>query len=183
MNMLKKRSTAVGVLVAVFLLGTLFGTHRSLSSIRKDTQEAFYVGVDDSGYGIQTNLKLRVEYARNLCKIASRYDAAEETQAVEDACTDLESAQTADEKYAANNALTGAVTDLSDTLAAQSLSDEDESYRKSLTADLSSYEMRIDKLATAYNTEVRTFNDDILGSIPGGVIGKLTGVRELEAYA
>jgi hypothetical protein len=183
MNMLKKRSTAVGVLVAVFLLGTLFGTHRSLSGIRKDTQEAFYVGVDDSGYGIQTNLKLRVEYARNLCKIASRYDAAEAQKAVEDACTALESAQTAEEKYAANNALTGAVTDLSDTLAAQSLSDEDEGYRKSLTADLSSYEMRIDKLATAYNTEVRTFNDDILGSIPGGMIGKLTGVRELEAYA
>jgi hypothetical protein len=102
---------------------------------------------------------------------------------VEDACTALESAQTADDKYAANNALTGAVTDLSDTLAAQSLSDEDESYRKSLTADLSSYEMRIDKLATAYNTEVRTFNDDILGSVPGGMIGKLTGVRELEVYS
>jgi hypothetical protein len=43
--------------------------------------------------------------------------------------------------------------------------------------------MRIDKLATAYNTEVRTFNDDILGSVPGGMIGKLTGVRELEVYS
>jgi hypothetical protein len=183
MKLLKQQSFAVGVLVAVFLLGTLFGTHRSLSSIRKDTQEAFYVGVDDSGYGIQTNLKLRVEYARNLCKIASRYDASAEQQAVEDACAALESAETADAKYAANNALTGAVTELSDTLAAQSLSEEDESYRKSLTTDLSSYEMRIDKLASAYNSAVRTFNDDILESVPGGMIGRLTGVTELEVYS
>jgi hypothetical protein len=43
--------------------------------------------------------------------------------------------------------------------------------------------MRIDKLASAYNSAVRTFNDDILESIPGGMIGRLTGVTELEVYS
>ena len=66
---LKKKSTAIAVLALVFLAGTLFGTHRSLSHLRSQTQEAFYEGTDASGYGIATNLKLRVEYARNLCMI------------------------------------------------------------------------------------------------------------------
>ena len=94
--MLKKRAAAGAVLAAVLIFGTLFGSYRSLSGLQKDAAGAFYVGVDDSGYGIATNLDLRVEYARNLCKIAADYDAAAEVQAVEQACTALEEAKAFD---------------------------------------------------------------------------------------
>ena len=72
---------------------------------------------------------------------------------------------------------------LSLRLQKQSLSQTDEDYRKSLTADIASYEMRIDKLATAFNAEARTFNEDILGGFPAHFFGALTGVDEVEEYA
>ena len=181
--MLKKRGTACGVLAVVLLLGTLFGTWRSLTGLQRDTREYFYTGVDESGYGIATNLDLRVEYARNLCKIASKYDAGAETGAVESACAALEDAEGFAAKYDANNDLAGAVDALSLKLQDQALSQEDEDYRKSLTADIASYEMKIDKLATPFNQEVRSFNQDALGSFPGGILGRLTGVKELEEFA
>lgn len=180
---MKKRGTAWVVLALVLVLGTVFGTWRSLSGLRHTAQENFYTGVDGSGYGISTNLDLRVEYARNLCKIAAKYDAAEATEAVESACLALEDAGDFSEKYDANNLLTGAVESLSQTLSGQTLTQEDEDYRKSLTADIASYEMKIDKLATPFNQEVRSFNQDALGSFPGGLLGRLTGIHELEEYA
>lgn len=60
--------------------------------------------------------------------------------------------------------------------------EEDEGYRKELTADIASYEMRIDKLAASYNSEVRSFNNDIMAGIPAGPLGRLTGISLLEEY-
>ncbi len=179
---MKKYSTAITVLVAVVVLGTLFGTHRSLSGLRKDAAEAFYQGADGSGYGISTNLDLRVEYARNFCKIAARYDAAAEISQVEAACEALEAADRFDDLYDANNRLTDAVNALSLQLEQQTLSESDERYRKSLTADLASYEMRIDKLASDFNAEVRSFNR-YLDSFPAGILGRLVGIGNLEEYS
>ncbi len=180
---MKNRGAAYGVLAAVLVLGTLFGTWRSLSGARRDYGEDFYVGADGSGYGIATNLDLRVEYARNLCKIASDYDAEAEIRTVEEACTQLEAAEDFGGKYDANNALTGAVETLDRTLQSRSLTQEDEGYRKSLTADIASYEMKIDKLASDFNAGVRQFNDDILGGFPARLLGAVTGVAELEEYS
>lgn len=181
--MLKKRGTAWAVLAVVLVAGTLLGSLRSLSGLKRDITEAFYQGVDGSGYGIATNLNLRVEYARNLCKIAADYDAAAERAAVEQACSRLEAADSFDEKYDANNALTDAVDTLSLRLEKQKLSREDEAYRRSLTADIASYEMKIDKLAADFNSAVREFNTDILDGFPAGIFGMLTGVDEVEEYA
>ena len=180
---MKKRGTAYGVLAAVLVLGTLFGTFRSLTSERRSASEAFYVGVDGSGYGISTNLDLRVEYARNLCKIAARYDASAETEQVEQACSDLEAAEGFSEKYDANTALTDAVDTLDQKLQSLSLSQEDDEFRQSLTADIASYEMKIDKLATDFNAGARQFNDHVLGGFPAELFGALTGVEEVEEYA
>lgn len=180
---MKKRGTACAVLAVVLVFGTLFGSWRSLTVERGTCSEAFYVGVDNSGYGIATNLDLRVDYARNLCKIAADYDAAEATAAVEQACAELEAAEDFDQKYDANNALTDAVDTLSRKLQGLPQSQEDEDFRKELTADIASYEMKIDKLATDFNAGVRQFNGDVLGGFPAKFIGALTGIQELEEYA
>ncbi len=181
--MMKKPAAAWAVLAAILVLGTVFGSWRSLTGQRRAVTEAFYKGTDGSGYGIATNLDLRVEYARNLCKIAGDYDAAEQLQAVEDACRELEDEEDFDDKYEANNALTAAVEALDRTLRQQSLSQEDEDFRKSLTADIASYEMRIDKLAASFNAQARRFNQQVLGSFPAKLFGELTDVEEVEEYA
>lgn len=180
---MKKRGAAYAVLAAVLIFGTVFGSWRSLTAERRDASEAFYVGADRSGYGISTNLDLRVEYARNLCKIAAGYNAAGEIAAVEDACAELETADGFEETYDVNNALTDAVDALSLKLQRIGLSGEDESYRKSLTADIASYEMKIDKLASDFNAGVRRFNDHVLSGFPAKLFGALTGVDEVEEYA
>lgn len=178
---MKKRSTAWAILVAVLVLGTIFGTWRSVAGLSRGLTEAFYRGVDGSGYGIATNLDLRVEYARNLCKIAAGYDADAEVRAVEDACAHLEDVKGFADKYDANNTLTDAVDALDIALQRQNLSAEDEGYRKSLTADIASFEMRIDKLASAFNAEVRQKQGSVSGF--ARLIGNLTGVGGLEEYA
>lgn len=181
--MMKKTGTAVIVLIAALVLGTLFGTHRSLNDERNNAAMVFFYGADGSGYSISSNLDLRIEYARNLCKVAADYDAAAEVSAVSDACYALEASEAADEKFDCNNDLSDAVSALSLRLEKQPLSQEDESHRKSLTADIASFDMRIDKLASSYNSAVRMFNDDMLGAFPGGPLGRLLGVEPLEEYA
>lgn len=179
MEILKKRQTAILVLIFVIVLGIFLGTRRSFSSLRSSTEEAFYEGTDGSGYGIATNLKLRVEYARNLIKISDGWGCDAEADALEIACQNLENAETADEKFDANTALTSSVTDLSDALTAAGVSGEDESERASLTADIESYEMRIDKLAVSYNAAVRSYNH----KRSANPIAVLVGVKKLEEYA
>lgn len=181
--MMKKPAAAWAVLAAILIFGTVFGSWRSLTGQRRAVTEAFYNGTDGSGYGIATNLDLRVEYARNLCKIAGDYDVAPQCQAVEKACRELETEEDFDDKYEANQALGAAVEALDRALQQKSLSQEDESFRKSLTADLSSYEMRIDKLASDFNSQARRFNQQVLGSFPAKLFGELTDVEEVEEYA
>jgi hypothetical protein len=180
---MKKRSTAWVILTLAVVLGALFGTHRSLSSLRQDTAEAFYVGVDGDNYGISGRLDAKLESARNLCKIAGKYNVAAEEKAVEDACMELEKAQGIHDKYAADAALNDAVDSLSRAMAQQDLTDEDEGYRTSLTANVTSYTLQINKLATDYNAQVRQFNSDVFGGFPAKILGTITGIHELEEYA
>ena len=49
---MKNRSVACGVLALVLVFGTVFGTWRILTGLRRDASEAFYTGVDGSGYGL-----------------------------------------------------------------------------------------------------------------------------------
>ncbi len=181
--LLRSRPLAWGILAAVLVLGTLFGTGRSVTALRQEVTEAFYVGTDQSGYGVATNLSLRIEYARNLCKIAADYDTDAERAAVEAACVALESAESFSEKYDANTALTDAVDTLDRRLQQLELTQEDESYRKSLTADIDSYQMKLDKLAVSFNSSVRSFNQDILGSFPVNVLRIPAGLEEVEEYS
>jgi hypothetical protein len=180
---MKNRGTAWVVLALVVVLGALFGTHRSLSALRQDAAEVFYVGTDGDNYGISGRLDAQREAAQNLCKIAAKYDVAAEEAAVENACMELETAQTAHEKYTADAALTSAVDALSQAMSQQALTDEDEGYRTSLTAKVTSYTLQITKLAADYNTQVRQFNSDIFGGFPAKFLGTITGIHELEEYA
>lgn len=180
--MLKKRSTAMAILAAVLVLGTLFGTHRSLSGKQAEVVESFYHGTGGDDYGIQNKLEQRSDKAKNLVKIAANYDVEDARQAVNDACTELDQAKSAGDCYAANEALTEAAEVLSQALIQAGLTAEDENYRSGLMADLNSYQLQLERLAGDYNAEVREFNQDILGGFPAGLLGGITGIREVEAF-
>ena len=180
--MLKKRGTAIVILIAVAVLGILFGTHRSLNHLRHEAREVSYQGAEGDGYGIDNKLHQRSDKAADLCKVAARYALESETEAVREAITALDSAKNAGEACEANRALTAAVDTLSAGLELAALSEEDAAYRVSLTADLTSYELQLERLAEDYNQKARAFNR-ILDSFPAGILARITGLHTLEEFA
>lgn len=181
--MLKKRGTAVLILAAVLVLGTVFGTNRSLSQLRGKAENVFYEGMEHDGYGIQNKLEQRTDKAKNLCKLAAGYDVAGERDALLDAADALMDASNAEEKFWANAALTDAADALNAALQKCELSEEDQGYVNGIMADLASYELQLERLKEDYNTQVREFNDDVLGAFPANVLKALTGIHELEEFA
>ena len=181
--MLKKRSTALIILVLVVIAGTLFGTHRSLSQARSQVAAIYLSGTENDGYGIDNKLDQRRDKANDLCKIAAKYDAEAEIAAVKEAISAINEAENASEACAADLALTEACDALDAKLQSLSLSEEDEGYRVSLMADLSSYSLQLQRLAADYNSAAADFNDNTLGIFPANLLGPLTGVREVEAFS
>ncbi len=179
---LENRPLALVLAACAIVLGTLFGTHRSVAQQAKKVEQQYASGVLYEGYSIAGDLADRMEYAQNLTKIAQRYDCADAADAVTQAIHALDAAKGAGGQYDANFELTGAVEALNGALLSAGLSEQDERYRSEYYRNFTSCNDTISREAAAYNALVDSFNSEILGAFPTGTLAKLTGVRELEAF-
>lgn len=179
-ELLKNRKVAVGVTIAVVLLSTLLGSHRSLLAAAYPVERYFIEGED--GYSIQRDLDTRVGLANNLMVVAGRYLSAEEAAMAElrDAITALEQAGSIKEKSAANQQLTAATEQVYLMLDDYPLSNSDESYRMQIRTDLASCNQTISH--DAYNEMATAYNAEVLGRFPANVLKQLTGVPDLDTF-
>ncbi len=178
---------AAAVVVLMCAAATVFGAHRSINAQRSAVERMFEQGVDGTGYSIAELLGDRVEYADRLVRVAAQY--AGQNEALDTAAADLAAAaaslQTAEGAaacQAANEELTAQADTVSLLLQQMPLTELHERYRSEYVAELQSYDQRIAHLQPAYNEQVRTFNEEILGSFPLGTLARLTGVQPLEGY-
>ena len=183
MKALKSRPVAALLTAVIVLLSLTFGVHRSVTKQARRVETMFTQGVDGSGYGIEGDLDDRADSADVLCKLAAKYGGAEtESAAVQDALAALAAAKTPSEKYAADRALTGAVTALDLALAELPLSEQDADYRSEYMAMLESRALTITREAAKYNEEVRQYESDVLGGLPVKLLGRIAFLPDVEAF-
>ena len=176
---LERRGLAAALAALAIIGGTLFGTHRSLAAERRSVERQFSTGVLYEGYSIESDLSDRTEYAGILVKIARQEGYDSETAAVTAAIEQLNAARNPHEKYAANRALTDAVETLA---AARTDSDGGRDKFREYYSNFTSSADTIAREAIAYNELVAEFNEKALRTFPNGMLARLTGVKELEAY-
>ena len=106
MSKLKNPKIAAVITVLVVVLSLCFGAVRSVRAEAAKVERMFTEGVDGSGYGIAGDLEERADYARQLVKVAERYDGLEtETKAVIDADPALWSDRSPSARYQAGCSL------------------------------------------------------------------------------
>lgn len=183
MSKLKNPKIAVVITVLVVALSLCFGAVRSVRAEAAKVERMFTEGVDGSGYGIAGDLEERADYARQLVKVAERYDGLEtETKAVIDADPALWSDRSPSARYQADLALENAVTALDLAMQGAELSEKDEAYREQIMADFASPSYKIDKEAVRYNAEVQKYQDEVLGGFVAGLVDHLFPPPDVEAY-
>lgn len=181
----KNARFAAIVVAAVCVISTVFGAHRSVAAQGRKVEEAFYNGVDGTGYSISELLEDRAEYADKLISLAGQYDDAlllKAAEACDNAVTDLRRAAGPAACEAANNELTNCVSALDLQLQSAPLSELHARYRSEYVTELTSYNQKISHLTADYNARVREFNEEILGGFPLGALARLTGVQPAEEY-
>lgn len=109
----------MALMVVTLMVSLVAGNARALHKVQKDARSAWKVESFVDG---------RVAEARNLLKIAGRYDVLTdgERQAIEDAADALDRAKTARDTSAANDALQAAMSDAAARLMAGGISSSDE---------------------------------------------------------
>ena len=179
--MWKSRKFAVGVMIVVIAGSILFGSHRSLSGLRRNVEDIFQNGVDHDGFSIAADLEKRDGIARNMTTIALHYYEADDStlKAVEDARRELQNAVTPEEKCRADRALADSVSALYDLLSRTDLTEKDEKYPARLYDDFKSRGMTIQ--TNGYHQAAAEYNR-VLDSFPANVLGKLTGVKPASLY-
>lgn len=186
-SMFKSYKTAVIVLTIVVIVSILMGSHRSLTAERNKVEALFTTGTDNSGYSIATDLSDSLTVTTNLMTVAGRYMDNTSLEALQGSCNELEAAL--DENthyYSIGNAsrayqrLTEEANAVMTTLESQSLTEKDAQYVRGFQADLLA---RADSIKFSYyNQRVDQFNQQILGSFPANLLGRLTFVREAQAF-
>ncbi len=182
----KNARLAAAIVAAVCVISAIFGVHRSMMDRRGRVEEAFYQGVDGSGYSIWELYQDRAEYAGKLMLLAEQY--ADQNEALSEAVAsyhaainDLRSAATIQETVNANSSVTDWTVRVDSYLNDVELSELHEKYRSEYVAEMSSYSQKISHLVPEYNDLVREFDTD-LQSFPMGTIARLTGVERLEVH-
>lgn len=176
---IKSTKTALAITLAVVVLATLFGSHRSLNALREKALVVFEQGQYGDGLGVQSDLEKQHSVCANVNTVAGRSLSADD-----DACrallgffdqrgTSQDPALVQAEREAARQVL-----DKLDGL--DTLTDKDRGYVSDLRSELLSVELTISR--DPYNLMAEEFNDKTLSAFPANILHTITGVKPLAVY-
>ena len=170
-------------MLLMIIISIPFGGYRSLNKLFKEVNRTFYQGVDGDGLGIENDLNNRIDNSYNLVTIAKKYIDQENAviKNTLEARAELVNSKSIADKYRANLRLTEAVEELYTALGAvePKLSEQDETYRRSLYSNLTS---RNDTIShDGYNDKAAEFNNIIEG-FPASLISRLVGINKAELF-
>lgn len=174
MEQLKKRSTAL-LIVLVLVLGVSgFKSRITFASYAKTLETVFYEGVD--GASIAADLESKISTSKNLIFIAEKYlkNEPNEIEALNQSIEKLETAASIKDKNQANKQLDDAFFDLAVLLDTVKLSERDRNYQIMLIYDYKGLNDMIDK--SPYHNTAEEFLKQTAG-FPASVLYKLSGVE------
>lgn len=174
MEQLKKRSTAL-LIVLVLVLGVSgFKSRITFASYAKALETVFYDGVD--GASIAADLESKISTSKNLIFIAEKYlkNEPDKINALNQAIDELENAASIKEKDHANQSMDVAFFALSELLSTMELSTRDQDYQIALTYDYEGFIDMIDK--SPYHKIVDEYLNKTAG-FPASILYKISGVE------
>ena len=187
MKFLKSYTGAMVVLATVIVVSVLFGSHRSLTAERAKVEAMFYSGTDGSGYSIATDLDDCLGITANVITVAERYLDAGDLEALEGSRRELEASLDAGTAYYSIGNACAAYQRLAEraelvltALEDCALSEQDARYVMGFRDELAAKADTISR--DHYNEQVDIFNGYDLGRFPANVLGRITFVREAEAF-
>lgn len=180
--MKRKQIFSFFILILLIVLALPIGLYTSLNSIRKDAEEKYYS--DQTGYTISQGVQAREDAARNLIKIAEKYQ--DQYTQLQDSVSELEQAiallgnSSVTEKHAeANLGLSTPAQSLTDMLLSLDIADEDVKYANNQLTELTAAQQQINK--SNYNTEAAAFNQK-LEEYPAKLLKDLGIIKALPDY-
>ena len=179
----KEFSWAVLVLVAVIVIFTIFGVHRSLGAQAAAVEDQFYDGVKYDGYthkSINSQLSNRTDAALGLISIASKYGLEDGVSSLRDARNELLEAKGISEKSALNRQLDSAFNALYSALTAEDLSDSDMNAALDYNSTFTGSQKVIDE--SGYNEAVRKFNREVMSVFPINFLKHISFVSSPELF-
>ena len=187
MELLKKRRTAVTVFVAVVVVFSLIGCHRSLTKEIRRVESLFFVVEHDDARSYYTcpgdQLEAAVKYAARLETVISGHVDDEVYTALDSARTGLATAlelRDISDIYDANEALKTAVSAVEEAAAGLDLSDSYDSY-DDIIAGFDGAQNTVEK--SGYNDSIDAFRADTLQRFPTGLLRIASLTRLPEKFA
>lgn len=187
MKILQNKTFAIFTMVIMIVMGTLIGSHNSLSRLSNKAENIFYAGENKDGLSIQSDLDKRSELARNLVTVASAYlpqDTVALT-AVTSAREELKNATSIKEKAKANKTLDEAVFNLYSLLDTEGITENEKlinNFSKNPTRIYTEFKSFGDTIKhDKYNEYAKEFNN-ILSSFPSNMLSKATFIKPLELF-
>jgi hypothetical protein len=186
MDIIKNRKFAILITVAVVVLATLFGVHRSAGKAARQIEARFYDGVylEDEKYresSIDSQLKKRDTAALGLISIAENYGGLEALNGdLKQARNDLLDAARISDKYIADEQLQKAYEALYAALMQQELTDRETEAAGHYAATMDGARSLIQK--SSYNSEVSEFMNETMRSFPVNLLKSLAFVRYPEYF-
>lgn len=177
--MTKNYARAVAVLGAVVIVGTIFGSHRSIAAERGKVEKLAFT--QQNGGCILKDLSDAADAAANLATLGEKYHLSRETlNPLGLAVIELRQSDNLSEKKAAFDTLAAESYAAVEKLRQADLSEKDASAVEGLYTDLlaASHRMSYDD----YNAHAVAFNENILGKFPANALGGLTGVKPLPIF-
>lgn len=177
--MAKEYTRAAAVLAAVVVLGTVFGSHRSLAAERGKVEAL--ATTETNGGCVTGDLLSAANTAANLATMGEKYHLNDEMlSSLRQATLDLRQADDLGEGQEAFEVLAGKVYAAVEALRQMELTEKDATYVEGFWTDFvaAAHRMSYDD----YNAHAVSFNEKILGRFPGNVLGGLTGVKELPVF-
>jgi hypothetical protein len=163
MKILKKRSTAVVIVVILGVLFTLFGARRSLDRAAKNIESLFYNGVG-SETSIQTYLDNEFKEAKVIYSTASRYLDDDTVSGFRAAYNALYNAETINEKYICYRTLKEEFSSLTQSMGSVDLEDSVKDYYSTHVTNMVNIQRMID--SSSYNEKVSEFENTVLKAFP-----------------
>lgn len=178
----KQVKIAFAVVIAAVVLAVPVGVTMTMNRMYNQVSAVFQSGAEGDNLSIQNDLSARTAAAVNLTSVAKRYmdGNSEVVLSVIQAAKALEEAEGPSAKFAANEILSEAFTQLYDSLEWLALTEKDSQYRKALQTEMKSRSVTIAN--DPYNQRAEEYNQR-LDSFPASLIGKLFGLKKAELFA
>ena len=184
MKLLLNRKFTIFITVAIVVISTFFGVHRSLGRLARDIEATFYNGVylEDEGYtqpGVSSHLESSSNAALAFAATMANYpELSEKAAALQSARRGLMDAKGIQEKSTANNNMMNAFTELLQTSMTVEITQRDLEDAARYWATFRNAQININ--VSRYNIEAARFDREV--SFIADMINSVFPVKPPEVF-